>query len=460
MSVKVFSDVGYIAGDKHDYVNLEKSLSSKTYQRKEGSSQQLSVAVINYRLSSKTYETNESRNPAQLLDTISAIVGHSVGGHLTGLVCLEHPISWDSLKAPGSNKPLTSCMVSVIGVSGIYDTEDFFKQKRGNLKLVDQTFGTDENVYRCSSPQFAPFDAAEWDLWSSVLPKRGTGLYKLDGLKHIETLDLDTPYGKPSSPIQIFETESGNQIAFLARHGEKHTLLPSEVPYRSNIAALRHIGVLAILAFSSVGSLQEHIAPGDFVVPDQIIDRTKGVRKDSFFGQGLIGHSSFGEPFHSGLSQVIMSCKDSLNESKLIQGGTLIAMEGPAFSTRAESRLYQSWGGSVINMSSVPEAKLAREAEMAYQLVCMATDYDSWRLNEEPVSTSTVMLTLSKNGNNAALLLKAVLPQIEEKLYNSSVEPAFFTKTGSILQNSIFMPKELISQAQISNLKYMFPEEF
>ncbi|OMJ25784.1 S-methyl-5'-thioadenosine phosphorylase [Smittium culicis] len=288
----------------------------------------------------------------------------------------------------------------------------------------------------------------------------GTGLYKLDSLKHLASLDLDTPYGKPSGPVQIFETESGNKIAFLARHGETHSLLPSEVPFRANIAALKHLGVMAILAFSSVGSLQEHIAPGDFVIPDQIIDRTKGIRKDTFFGQGCVGHSSFGEPFHAGLSELLLSCSDALESSNLTSGGTLIAMEGPAFSSRAESRLYQSWGGSVINMTSVPEAKLAREAEIAYQMVCMATDYDSWRINEEPVSTATVMLQLSKNGLNAARLLKAVLPKVELKLYNSDTNPTDFTKTGSILQNSIFMPKDLISPEQLHNLKFMFPNEF
>ncbi|OLY84782.1 putative isoprenylcysteine alpha-carbonyl methylesterase ICME [Smittium mucronatum] len=178
------------SGDKHDYVALGRSLASKEYPGKGSESQHLAVAVINYRLSSKTYETNEFRHPAQLLDTIDSIeylflnhekygydqekihlVGHSAGGHLTGLVCLEHPISWDSLKAPGSDKSLTSSIISVTGVSGIYDVEDFVNDRTGNLEYVDQTFGTSIDVYRCSSPQFAPFSKSDWNLWSSVLPK-------------------------------------------------------------------------------------------------------------------------------------------------------------------------------------------------------------------------------------------------------------------------------------------------
>ncbi|PVU85941.1 hypothetical protein BB559_006731 [Furculomyces boomerangus] len=286
----------------------------------------------------------------------------------------------------------------------------------------------------------------------------GTGLYKLDGLKFLAELNLETPWGKPSSPINIFETENGNKIAFLARHGKQHNLLPSEVPFQANIAALKHIGAKIIIAFSSVGSLIEEVRPGDFVLPDQIIDRTKGVRKDTFFGKGFTGHSSFGDPFHSGISDLVNKHQDALLDSKLIQNGCVVAIEGPAFSTRMESNLYRSWGATVINMTSIPEAKLAREAEIAYQMVCMATDYDSWKIHEEAVTTSIVMETLKKNGENANRLLASFLGSLEKKAYSSEEELAMFTNNKDSFRNSLMQPPELRSVDQVSNFRYMFPD--
>jgi len=194
-----------------------------------------------------------------------------------------------------------------------------------------------------------------------------------------------TPWGVPSSPINIFEHPSPTSgklipIAFVARHGIHHQYAPHEVPARANIAALKALGVRTIVAFSAVGSLQEAIKPRDFVVPDQIIDRTKGIRPFTFFEGGIVGHVPFADPFDESLAKVVRKCGHGLEGEGVIlhERGTLVVMEGPQFSTRAESKLYRSWGGSCINMSALPEAKLAREAEIAYQMICMSTDYDCW----------------------------------------------------------------------------------
>lgn len=222
----------------------------------------------------------------------------------------------------------------------------------------------------------------------------GTGLYDLPNLHPVARLTISTPWGFPSGSITISKTDLGFPVAFLARHGAHHDLLPSDVPSRANIAALKRLGVKAIIAFSAVGSLQQEIKPRDFVLPTQIIDRTKGIRPSTFFEKGFVAHAMFGEPFDLKLNKLIsdaipskgflegfdtdgtpvLHTKENTNNGEDL---TIICMEGPQFSTRAESRLYRSWGGSVINMSVLPEAKLAREAEIAYQMICMSTDYDS-----------------------------------------------------------------------------------
>lgn len=260
----------------------------------------------------------------------------------------------------------------------------------------------------------------------------GTGLYDLPNLKPVARLTISTPWGFPSSPITISVTESGFPVAFLARHGQHHDLLPSDVPARANIAALKSIGVKAIIAFSAVGSLQPEIKPRDFVIPTQIIDRTKGIRPATFFEKGFVGHAMFGEPFDLRLNKLI---SDNVPSSGFLEGFdsdatptlhtkehtngnedlTIICMEGPQFSTRAESRLYRTWGGSVINMSVLPEAKLAREAEIAYQMICMSTDYDSWNENEEPVTVETVVGNLKANSANACKLATKLVDIVSEE---------------------------------------------
>ncbi|KAJ0109854.1 hypothetical protein N8I77_011123 [Diaporthe amygdali] len=244
----------------------------------------------------------------------------------------------------------------------------------------------------------------------------GTGLSKIDGYHPVASVNPLTPWGYPSAPIQILE-HNGVPIAFLSRHGAHHELAPHEVPARANIAALRHIGVRSVIAFSAVGSLQEHIKPMDFVVPDQIIDRTKGIRPFTFFEKGLVGHVGFADPFDAKMAAVVKACAGAMQGegSTLHDSGTIICMEGPQFSTRAESNMYRSWGGSVINMSALPEAKLAREAELAYQMICMATDYDCWRsTGGEDVDVAMVMKYMSANSVNAKRLVGAVLDELSK----------------------------------------------
>ncbi len=237
----------------------------------------------------------------------------------------------------------------------------------------------------------------------------GSGLYEIDGIRVIDELRPKTPWGRPSDSITIAEIE-GSTVAFLPRHGRGHVYLPHEINYRANIAALKMLGVEEILAFSAVGSLKEEIRPLDFVLPAQVIDRTSA-RPSSFFGGGIAAHISLAHPFCERLQTVIPSVAKSLDIS-IHTNETLICMEGPAFSTRAESNLYRSWGAGVINMSTLPEAKLAREAEMCYCLICMSTDYDCWKEDEEHVTVEMVVANLNRNAANAKKLLKSLIPHM------------------------------------------------
>ena len=240
----------------------------------------------------------------------------------------------------------------------------------------------------------------------------GSGLYEIEGAKTIEELDITTPWGNPSDTIHIAEIE-GFRAAFLPRHGRGHFILPHEVNYRANIAAMKMIGVREIIAFSAVGSLKEEIRPLDFVLPDQVIDRTMN-RPGTFFGNGVAAHIPFGHPFCSRLHGVIKNAADTIG-LVMHTGQTLICMEGPAFSTKAESNLYRSWGAGVINMSTLPEAKLAREAEICYAVVCMSTDYDCWHETEEHVTIDMVIRNLTTNAGNAKKLLKLVLESLGQE---------------------------------------------
>lgn len=294
----------------------------------------------------------------------------------------------------------------------------------------------------------------------------GTGLYHLPCLEKIAVLPpMETPWGYTSSPITISKFIGANghlHVAFLARHGLDHQLPPTKVPFRANIAALKHLKCKAVLSFSAVGSLQERIKPRDFVLPQQLIDRTKGIRESSYLNEeGLVGHVGFGDPFSESFAKYIYQFRDVLtNEGKpcnlhFDKDTTVVCMEGPQFSTRAESRMYRLLGGDVINMSVIPEAKLARECEMPYQMVCMSTDYDAWREDEDPVTVETVLGHLVNNGHNANALASSVIEAMSHELPE-------FMKTGDGLRGSVKMSistkPEAMSQETLEKLKFLFPD--
>ena len=222
----------------------------------------------------------------------------------------------------------------------------------------------------------------------------GSGLYEMPGLRNTREYNMDTPFGKPSAPIILGELE-GQSVAFLARHGIGHHLTPSEVPYRANIYALKSLGVQRIVSISACGSLKEEFAPGHIVIPDQIYDNTHG-RSRSFFGEGLVAHVSVADPFCVDLSDQLESAVGAAG-GVLHRNGALITIEGPRFSTKAESNTYRSWGMAIIGMTASPEAFLAREAEICYATMAHVTDYDVWHVSEAPVTVEIVIQTLHKN---------------------------------------------------------------
>lgn len=222
----------------------------------------------------------------------------------------------------------------------------------------------------------------------------GSGLYEMPGLKDTQELDVDTPFGKPSAPIVVGDLE-GQRVAFLARHGIGHHLMPSEVPYRANIYALKSLGVERIVSISACGSLREDYAPGEVVIPDQVFDFTRG-RARTFFGEGLVAHVSVADPFCPDLSERIYQAVTAAG-GKAHKGGAFITIEGPRFSTKAESHTYRAWGMSIIGMTTSPEVFLAREAEICYGVMAHVTDYDVWHISEEPVTVEMVIEILHRN---------------------------------------------------------------
>ena len=237
----------------------------------------------------------------------------------------------------------------------------------------------------------------------------GSGLYELEKLQDVREESVETPYGNPSDSY-ILGNLDGVPMVFLPRHGRGHKYLPTEVPYRANIWGMKKLGVTHIISVSAVGSLQEEIEPGHIVCPDQFIDRTRG-RIATFYGNGAVGHTAFADPITTELAQILHDTGKELGIT-MHMGGTYLCMEGPAFSTRAESHLYRSWGCSIIGMTNLTEAKLAREAEIAYATIALATDYDCWREEEEEVTSDAVMATMAKNVKNAKRIVEAVVPKI------------------------------------------------
>ena len=260
----------------------------------------------------------------------------------------------------------------------------------------------------------------------------GSGLYSMPGLTNTQEVTLETPFGDPSDSL-ILGTLEGRKVAFLARHGRGHRLLPSELNFRANIYAMKMLGVGRIISVSAVGSLKEEHKPTDFVVPDQFIDRTY-LRISTFFGDGIVAHVAFGDPVCSVVAETIASaCAGQGVTGK--RGGTYVCMEGPQFSTRAESNLYRSWGADVIGMTNLQEAKLAREAEICYATMAMVTDYDCWRAGHDDVTVDQIVAVMHENAANAAKVLRAAVRAVPTErtcACPSAVQHAILTSRDAI----------------------------
>jgi len=260
----------------------------------------------------------------------------------------------------------------------------------------------------------------------------GSGLYNIPGLSDVREVQVDTPFGPPSEKIVLGRLE-GREVAFLARHGRGHRLLPSEINFRANIFAMKKLGVESILSVSAVGSLKLEHKPTDFVIPDQFIDRTTH-RVSTFFGDGIVAHVAFGDPV---CATTAITFRDACRSAGVVgkQGGTYVCMEGPQFSTRAESNLYRSWGADVIGMTNLQEAKLAREAEICYATLAMVTDYDCWHQGHDDVTVEQVIAVLQQNAENATKVVRAavaLLPRNSNCPCRSALKYAILTDRAAI----------------------------
>jgi 5'-methylthioadenosine phosphorylase len=260
----------------------------------------------------------------------------------------------------------------------------------------------------------------------------GTNLYQMEGLGNVEEAKISTPFGDPSDAITIGDLV-GERVAFLPRHGKGHRISPTELPARANIYALKSLGVEWIISVSAVGSLKDEIHPLDILIPDQLIDRTRS-RVNSFFGDGLVAHVGFAEPFCPVLSNILYQTASEAGAT-VHNGGTYVVMEGPLFSTKAESFLYRSWGASAIGMTALPEAKLAREAEICYATLACITDYDCWHESSEPVTIDMVLSNLQRNAEMAKRILSRAVACIPLKRE---------CQCATALQNSIITSPQLI----------------
>src|SRR6266404_4995786 len=271
----------------------------------------------------------------------------------------------------------------------------------------------------------------------------GSGLYSMPGFEAHEQVAIETPWGSPSEKY-VVGTLSGKPVAFLARHGRGHRISPSELNFRANIWGMKSLGVERILSLSAVGSLKEEHRPLDFVIPDQFVDRTRG-RVSTFFGEGLVAHISFAHPICSQLANVAMSaCREAGVTAK--KGGTYLCMEGPAFSTVAESNLYRSWGMDIIGMTNLQEAKLAREAEMCYVTIAMVTDYDCWHPDHEAVTVNDIIANLTRNAENAAAVVQAAVRAMPAERE---------CKCGSALAHALITDRKAIPEATRKKLELL-----
>ncbi len=277
----------------------------------------------------------------------------------------------------------------------------------------------------------------------------GSGLYNMPGLTDIREERVETPFGEPSE-VFVLGTLEGRKVAFLARHGKGHRILPSELNFKANIYAMKALGVTSILSISAVGSLKEEHKPTDFVIPDQFIDRTFD-RSATFFGDGVVGHVAFGDPVCGIVAETFReACEEVGVVGKL--GGTYVCMEGPQFSTRAESKLYRSWGADVIGMTNLQEAKLAREAEISYATLAMVTDYDCWFEGHDDVTVDQVIAVMHQNAENAGKVVKSAVRLLPEDL---SASPA-----QSAAKFAIMTDRKMIPEATRQKLDVLFGKYF
>lgn len=261
----------------------------------------------------------------------------------------------------------------------------------------------------------------------------GSGLYQMEGLSDIQEIAVSTPFGDPSDAI-IVGRLAGQQVAFLPRHGRGHRISPTELNSRANIYALKSLGVKYIIAVSACGSLREEMAPGHIVIPDQLVDRTRS-RALSFFGEGLVVHIGSADPFSEGLSQIVYDAVAAVGEREVHKGGSFVVIEGPRFSTRAESHIFRQWGCDIIGMTAIPEAILAREAEIAYACMAHVTDYDVWHEEAEPVTVEMVIRTLLGNVATAQKGIATVIARLADEPdwpEHHALRDAIITDKGAI----------------------------
>ena len=279
----------------------------------------------------------------------------------------------------------------------------------------------------------------------------GSGLYEMGGITEMEKVEVETPFGDPSDAI-VLGNLGDVRIAFLPRHGVGHRISPGELPSKANIYALKSLGVERIVSVNAVGSLKEEIEPLDVVIPDQLVDCTKG-RASTFFTHGIVGHISFSEPFCPVLSQISLAAASKVG-AKVHKGGTYLVMEGPQLSTKAESQLYRSWEADVIGMTALPEAKLAREAEICYVALALVTDYDCWHPTHESVTTDMILANLRKGVDTIREILKLLLPSMPQKRDCACADAL----KSAIVTGTKHMPKEKRKELGLLIGKYLGEE--
>ena len=285
----------------------------------------------------------------------------------------------------------------------------------------------------------------------------GSGLYDIEGIEGLEEHRLETPFGEPSDAFITGRLE-GARCVFLPRHGRGHRFTPSEVNYRANIWGLKKLGAQHVLSVSAVGSLQAQVEPGHLVCVDQFIDRTRG-RENSFFGDGIVGHVGFGDPVEEQLRQVLMASARAVSGTTVHDGGSYVCIEGPTFSTRAESELYRSWGCRVVGMTNLPESRLAREAELAYATLALCTDYDCWHDGHDEVSVETVLAVIKRNVTAAKAVLRETIKRLAA--LGDVSWPAHGALAGgmAVMTSPECIPHEAKERLDLLVGKYLWPEE-